>query len=110
VFLFENLTALKKRSSNDIWENLFDFYELPETILDVNSYLKECYNLMEEKDFKIIKKTEKTHVLSHQKLSIEFYLIELNAKLEIPGLSFYSYNEVDYLPKPILIENYYKEI
>jgi A/G-specific adenine glycosylase len=110
VFSFESLFALKKRGPNDIWENLYDFYEMPEGEIDVNQYLKLRYNLIEFEDFRIINKSEKSHVLSHQKLSIDLYLIELKTKLEIEGLDFFSYNEVDYLPKPILIQNYLKEI
>jgi A/G-specific adenine glycosylase len=110
VFSFESLIALKKRGGNDIWENLYDFYEMPEYEQDVKKYLNSKYKLDDVEDYRITQKTEKNHVLSHQKLSIEFYLIELKNKLEIPEISFFSYNEVDYIPKPIVIENYLKEI
>jgi A/G-specific adenine glycosylase len=110
VFSFEKLIGLKKRGPNDVWENLYDFYELPETEPEVNKYLNSKYELIENIDFQILRKTEKFHVLSHQKLSLEFYLIELTAKMEIPEIGFFSYNEVDYLPKPIVIENYLREI
>ncbi len=110
VFAFDRLLSLKKREKNDIWENLYDFYEMPEEEASVENYLKKTYQLSIDKDYKLMHKTLQKHILSHQKLEITFQYILLTSQNLIPGIVFYSPNEVDYIPKPIVIENYVRDL
>ncbi len=49
------------------------------------------------------------HILSHQRIEARFWHIVLNDEVALPaGYEFYSLNEVENLPKPILIEKYLK--
>ena len=110
VFAFDRLLSLKKREQNDIWENLYDFYEMPEGEVYFEKYLENTYGVLNEQDYILNHQTEQKHILSHQKLQITFYYITLKSQNAIPELVFFSPNEVDYIPKPIVIENYIQRL
>lgn len=106
--------AMFKRPGNDIWEGLYDFY------------LLESEHLMEPEDIPdpfildILAKggtvdvivPEKKHILSHQIIFSRFIEIRfpeniLNEEFpKQPPIRFYSKNEIQDLPKPVLVNNF----
>jgi A/G-specific adenine glycosylase len=49
------------------------------------------------------------HILTHQRIEARFWHILLSEEVAPPaGYAFYSLDEVEVLPKPILIEKYLK--
>ena len=89
---------IHKRKEKDIWNNLYEF-ELLETnnkisVKEAESYLKEKH---ERLSFK--KKHQVSHKLTHQVLSIDFWIFEVDEVfklgLDIPSLNNYPF------PKPI---------
>ncbi|EJF10279.1 A/G-specific adenine glycosylase [Pontibacter sp. BAB1700] len=118
VFMHEGQYYMRKRLSGDIWEGLYDFYlhESDTKILDTARLLKELNDagvavqeshlLPPRKDYK--------HVLSHQKITARFYLIQLDFRLskevlQEARLAPYSSEKIEALPKPILIDSYLKD-
>ena len=89
---------IHKRKEKDIWNNLYEF-ELLETknkisVKEAESYLKEKYQrLIFQKKYQV------SHKLTHQVLSIDFWIFEVDEVfkdgLEIPSLNNYPF------PKPI---------
>jgi A/G-specific adenine glycosylase len=107
IFQFEGKVALKKRTAKDIWQNLYDFHleELPSLEL-LEQFVHP--SLQEEKISSIYK-----HQLTHQKIFIRFFHYHLTSLQQLPkniqNLQFFNQNEVEQLPKPILIANYLVE-
>jgi A/G-specific adenine glycosylase len=107
IFQFEGKVALKKRTAKDIWQNLYDFHleELPSLEL-LEQFVHP--SLQEEKISSIYK-----HQLTHQKIFIRFFHYHLTSLQQLPkniqNMQFFSQNEVEQLPKPILIANYLVE-
>ena len=110
----ENL-AMHERLKKDIWKGLYDFY-LIESPADINN----PDDLPEDKFLEDWKKKgqlrqvlkEYTHLLSHQRLTVRFWWITISADkyVELPeDMAFYSKNEVEELPKPILMDTVLKE-
>ncbi|MEC4004171.1 A/G-specific adenine glycosylase [Flavobacterium sp. SUN052] len=107
VFLdeFEN-TIINKRADKGIWQNL---YEFPVIESDEELDFESVSNLISEQfsdkniaSISIYNENQIIHKLSHQKLHINFYGIELSAKLSngIPLKSLKNY------PFPIVIFNF----
>ncbi|MGV3541367.1 MAG: A/G-specific adenine glycosylase [Rufibacter sp.] len=112
-----NQLYLKKRTQNDIWLGLYDFHTIesdtaklaPEALLEQTQETLA----VNVSPFISTGKTYK-HVLSHQKIMAQFYLVSLESRLreEIEqsiGLQLYSISEIEELPKPILIDSFLKE-
>ena len=105
---------MNKRAKGDIWEGLFDLpmIETKERV-DLET-LKNYANNSELFKNSIIFKSESAevkHVLSHQVIFAKFFLVDINLKelkLEEPKgeAGFYSFEEIEALPKPILIMNF----
>ncbi len=71
--------AIQKRTEKDIWQHLYQFPVLDESELASNEYKMAFEQLLDTKlnDFQFNSKT--THLLSHQKLNIEFYTAQIQA-------------------------------
>ncbi len=117
VMVSEGKTVIQQRRGNGIWKNLYQF-PLIETEKEVNksqfleeenlqgllTFPTEKINLFNEKPIK--------HVLSHRKLMVKFWLIELP---EVP--SAFKTNEFEVIqqedirlyPVPILIEKFIEQ-
>lgn len=105
---------MAKRGPKDIWEGLYDFFlvESKDNLLQIeeirNGFLQEILPTSIVKNISEIYK----HVLTHQTIEVKFWHITLNENqgLQIPlEYDFYSWQEVEDLPKPILIEKYLKK-
>ena len=94
--------ALQKRSPGDIWEGLYEFLlHESKTNVDFSDYIKEYEQLGIKKvtSFTPLKK----HVLSHQDIFSSFLLIDVD---RTEDFSFFSKEEIEDLPKPVLITNF----
>lgn len=105
---------MSKRGAKDIWEGLYDFYlvESKDSLLDLeatdNNFLLDILPVSTIKNTSEIYK----HVLTHQAIEVRFWHIVINESkgMQIPlDYDFYSWAEVEDLPKPILIEKYLKK-
>lgn len=100
----------KKRTSGDIWENLYDFplietpdrYEV-DTLMQTPQW-KKLFNAAEICLENV--SDEKTHQLSHQKINVRFYHIKTTQAINQLGFIIIGYNQVLRLPVPIIIGNY----
>ena len=101
VYRFSNRLAMQQRTAGDIWQGLYEFplIEKPTPLkeTDISGIIPAEGRLQQ-----VIE--AKKHVLSHQNIYATFLDVELSNK--IPGLTYYTINEIKRLGKPILIENY----
>lgn len=112
IFIYEDQLALKKREEKDVWQGLYDFFLLEmdqfyalEDLLAHQNLSLPSDNFRIEQESEIFK-----HILTHQKIWAKFWHIRLkNIELvlnEFNKVQFYPPEEVQNLPKPILINNY----
>jgi A/G-specific adenine glycosylase len=100
---YENEILVEKRTKKDIWQHL---YQLPlietreNSFIDSDSLLKQ-YNI---KGTPNLVKEPVHHILSHQKLNIQFYRVQLDSKLKLPDLEWIQLSDMkDYpFPKPLV--------
>ena len=107
IFLDDSETTLiNKRTEKGIWHNLYEFPIIEtenEMDFDVLSKLvHENYSDLEVKDISIYNDNQIIHKLSHQKLHINFYKVEVSNKL-MNGISL---NSLRNYPFPIVIYNF----
>ncbi len=106
--------AMNKRTSNDIWKNMYEFPLVEsDKELSTSEMMTEVHKLIGDTNknvfFRPPHKAPK-HILSHQKIFATFWTIETDDQIKIQGP--YSYLDLDAikdLPKPVLINNYLKE-
>ncbi|ALI99278.1 A/G-specific adenine glycosylase [Rufibacter tibetensis] len=117
VLQHEGKIYLKKRPGNDIWQGLYDFFTLEtDSLFPIPELIQEqVFDALGLPPFPV-NSTGKVykHILSHQKVSAQFYLISLPFRLreeteESIGLQLYSISEIEELPKPILIHSFLDE-
>jgi A/G-specific adenine glycosylase len=117
-FIFENEGRffLKKRNNKGIWEGLFDFYLIEKAEkTNIEIILEEAPLQSIIKNGQIVSiSNEIRHLLTHQKLNICFIRIKLatnesNFLIENDS-NFYTINEIEELPKPIIIANYIENL
>ncbi len=107
IFLDDSETTLiNKRTEKGIWHNLYEFPIIEtenEIDFDVLSKLvHENYSDLEIKTISIYNDNQIIHKLSHQKLHINFYKVEVSNKL-MNGISL---NSLRNYPFPIVIYNF----
>ncbi len=107
---------LCKRGKKDIWQGLFEFYLLETKTesrfdqLDLPDFLSKNPNSWKVTEESITYK----HMLTHQTIYCKFYEIELSKKMELDIVDWGEYNlyskeEIETLPKSILIDRYLGE-
>lgn len=98
--------VLNKRPNSGIWAGLYEFPLLEskgkQEFFDQNNDLLSGLDVINVRNFEPGKK----HVLSHQDIFTQFFLITVE---ELKIKPIYDINQVNTLPKPILIENFLKE-
>lgn len=107
---------MHQRVGGDIWSGLYDFYlveseekliTLDEISLEKNDFLQE---ILSKSIIKNVSESFK-HILTHQRIEAKFWHIILNDEVVLPeNYHFYSLEEIEDLPKPILIEKHYKSL
>jgi A/G-specific adenine glycosylase len=100
---------LKKRTSKDIWKNLFDF-PLIETEKAVSLkkliLLKEWTDLFSGRKVNLLKESKTyRHILTHQVIMAKFYQLEISAHDRLPYLKV-ALSDVGKYPVPRLVEKY----
>ena len=105
---------MRQRTAKDIWQGLYEFLLIEQTQLTLT-------NLLDHPDLEKIKGSDVNiaindkiirHVLTHQLLYVNFAVISIgkNSKLinALPtdGFKWYDMQEVEELPKPVLLANY----
>ncbi|WP_161889060.1 A/G-specific adenine glycosylase [Pontibacter russatus] len=109
---------LRKRLEGDIWQGLYDFYlyESPDKNLPPEALLPELQQAGLEVDMAHLELPRKDykHILSHQKITARFYRVRLKNRLreevlQEARLALFTVNEVEELPKPILINSYLQD-
>lgn len=107
---------MRRRSKGDIWQGLFDFHWLEANeAKDFSELADPLLDLLSAEEARLEKSTSTlTHLLSHQRLLVQFHSFSCSAKplntwlKQHPEYGLYSAAEIEALPKPILIENYLK--
>jgi A/G-specific adenine glycosylase len=110
--------AMQKRESKDIWRGLYDFYLVeslrprkPDQLREDDKVLKSLISKIQFDKISIVY----NHVLSHQRLLTRFIQVRIkdsrvkNALFKLKKLKFYSANEINKLPKPVLVSRYLQE-
>ncbi len=98
----KNQTLIQKRTEKGIWQNLFEFPLLEnENSVDLEFISKNIDAKFTVKSIYQINNQEIIHKLTHQKLHINFWKIEIDEILE-NGLTF---DEIKTYPFPIVIAN-----
>lgn len=115
IFEEKGFIYLKQRIEKDIWHGLFEFF-LIETPKSAELQQLHAHNLDEllSGATLIRSSNEYKHLLTHQKLHIRFYTFEIhketvNKILASSGYQKFIADEIEQLPKPIIIERYLKE-
>lgn len=102
--------ALKERKSGDVWQGLYDFFliESVAEVTDTESILESVVAVVGKVRIKLSPVVGPfLHVLSHQKLVARFWRVELEEPIvNEESLKFFNKEEIEALPKPVLISNY----
>lgn len=113
VIEYNGQFMMKKREGKGIWHGLYDF---PLLQSDEEFQNFEITNIEKDTCLKLplpvkYQKSENfKHILSHQKLFIDFFHIKLEHEIELPKGQFsykwYDIEAIKSIGKPIIIENY----
>ncbi|PTB97943.1 A/G-specific adenine glycosylase [Marivirga lumbricoides] len=102
--------AMKKRGPQDIWQGLFDF-DLIESKTALNNNVVEETILAEVPDAEVLSISAPVkHVLTHQRIEAVFIGLKnpSSVYLKERELSYFKKEQIEELPKPILIDKYLK--
>jgi len=103
VYKMNSNLLMRRRTEGDIWRGLYDFYLTENT----KSELSDPTVNIEMIGYK--------HVLTHQIINADFYLIHVENEKKFKQLKTelkmqsYNLNEIQNLPKPKLIDRYLQE-
>jgi A/G-specific adenine glycosylase len=118
VLEHEGQFYLRKRLEGDIWQGLYDFYLYESSARDLSqeTLLQELQGAGLEVRTPHLSSPPKAykHILSHQKIMARFYHIRLESRLreevlKETRLASFSIQEIESLPKPILINSFLKD-
>jgi len=116
VIEHEGRFMMKKRKSGDIWQGLYDYPMIEEDKLSENAIQEKLGELGISKAFNLVTESESyKHVLSHQVINAKFLHIKTDSENGLLAsepdnkLNFYDIDEVDDLPKPVLVSRYLNE-
>jgi A/G-specific adenine glycosylase len=88
---------------------MFDFYLIESDEFDLLNTLKSLIGEKNVNKLTLEKETEINHILTHQRINVRFYKIKINEiELNLPKGNFVGFDELENLPKPIIIANYLK--
>ncbi|WP_028979112.1 A/G-specific adenine glycosylase [Sporocytophaga myxococcoides] len=113
AFRWKDKILMKERKSKDIWQGLYEFYNNESSeILDPGKLL----NKLPSKELTVVKSSEvMKQILTHQVLFCQGHIINVNSKTAfnaIKGaleLKEFSINQINDLPKPVLIQRFLKQ-
>ncbi len=108
-----NSVMMRRRDERDIWHGLYDFLLIeknrpvsPEKLIqepDHAGWFEHARQVTVSPKF--------VHILSHQKIYCRFLRVNATARFRIPSkaFAFYSTQQIDQLPKPVLITRFLSE-
>ncbi len=107
VIMAQGRIAMRERRGKDIWQGLYDFFSVEaEAINEWNSLLPETLGDLKPR----LTAGPLKHILTHQRLSIHYWLAELPELRELPEeLQWYTPEQVRDLPKPLPVNIYLKD-
>lgn len=114
VIEFEGKYFLNKRESKGIWQGLYDFYlvEQPELVDSETLLVNFKHQELLQKSTIHIYLEKYQHQLTHQKIEVQFIHIRLNDHINSfykkNKQHFFTFSQIEILPKPIIIENFIK--
>lgn len=117
----EGQYLLKKRTSGDVWEGLYDFYLVEVAESNEGKMLDELNDELISKFLKAGELIEfihsKKHVLSHQKIHANFWRVSPQYKKSQglfntlpPHYTWYTLDTIEKLPKSILTDTFFKKL
>ncbi len=108
-----NTVWMKRRDESGIWAGLYDFYlvETPQQVTFDQLDDPLLGSLLQQQGTSVATSSPYQHLLSHQRLHVTFYTITLsrypkNLADESNCLQAYSVDELEQLPKPVLVDNF----
>jgi A/G-specific adenine glycosylase len=97
---------LRKRGVTDIWRGLYDFPVIEsEEALPVSELKRKLPEEIRKESVAMESSPTYQHILSHQKISATFHLIQSGKKID-DSAQWFTREEIEKLPKPVLIEKY----
>lgn len=111
VIIRGNRIAMRKRSENDIWRNLYDFYlaeshhqESIKQVIERDKVLRKLIGVEDKVEISPVFQ----HTLTHQMILARFVTLR-HGKLSHPimkDLKFFTRKGIEKLPKPVLISRF----
>ena len=112
VFRGNGKIALQERKDRDVWQNLYEFYlvetDEPKAGISDIAWPDSISGIIHPGRLMALP-VHTTQLLSHQRIRAVFYLIDISdiENEYLPGgLNWYTFDEAEQLPKPVLITNY----
>ena len=101
LYDYKNFVLIRKRNTNDIWQQLFEV-PLVETTepLPRNKQLELYQDQYGINDYEVIEYIDKEQKLTHQHLYFGLYQIALKSKKEIPGFEWIHVSTLDQFAFP----------
>ncbi|MFN4147634.1 MAG: A/G-specific adenine glycosylase [Runella sp.] len=113
VVIKQNKVALRQRTARDVWQGLYDFY-----LIETTHLWQSLDELTDQILMPLLKEATvkppsgvHLHVLTHQRIHAQFWQVYLSEHYEgcLPmGYHFFDTSTIEKLPKPVLIDNYWK--
>lgn len=110
VFEFEDRYWLKKRSENEIWANMYDFYFEEGVDLDFSENLENCIEKYAIEVESIEEYPIVNHILTHQKQQIVFVKVSCKTEPHLPKGRLYNLAEIEDLAKPKVIFDFFEKV
>jgi A/G-specific adenine glycosylase len=108
VINYKESIYIKKRTDNDIWKNLYEFFLIESSQNEeIDSLLQNRQEVFFSNNL-VVKKTTtlKKHILSHQHIYATFYEIELNKAINLEGYILIKRNDLNNFAIPQLLTKY----
>lgn len=110
---------MKRRTTHDIWQGLYDFYLVEDSQLRAPDCLEDALvrSICCLESSIVSQPTSYRHLLTHRRLYVHFWHVRATARfiqeatslLSQAGMQAFTMAQIQALPKPILIDNFLKE-
>ena len=106
---------MRQRTDRDVWQQLYDFYLIEtEGLISSLDELPELRSLMPilSQASVCAPKRIYTHILTHQRIQAQFWILQIPDEITLllpENLVFLTPQEIENVPKPVLITSYWKE-
>lgn len=114
ILMKDGQLAMNLRAERDIWQQLYDFYlvETDHSDATLDSLPLPLF-LQKALSQSVVSESSETitHILTHQRIQAKFWQVALPPGFdsELPSsLRFFTQEEIDELPKPVLVSTYWK--